>query len=144
MESNYISCDNFKKRLVDLFLRSGLANFPSKNRDQLVLLKSIAISFDLNKVYTEMEVNGKIILWLENISCFPDWDYLMLRRRLVDEKFLKRKLDGSGYWLCPSGPADVVFDPAIAELDVYEVIDEGQKIIAQKKADYLQNHLDPL
>jgi hypothetical protein len=144
MELNYINCENFKKRMVDLCLRSGLSDFPSKRRDQLVLLKSIAISFDPQKVYTEVAINDNIKLWLAKVDCFPNWDYLMLRRRLIDNKFLTRNPDGSGYWLCSSDPAEMTFDPTIAKLDICEVIDEGQKFIAQKKAEYLQNHSDSL
>jgi hypothetical protein len=137
MDSNYISCDNFKKKLVDLCLRSGLNDFPTKRRDQLVLLKSIAISFDPNRVYTEVAVNNEIKLWLEKINYFPSCDYMMLRRRLVDDGLLTRNPDGSGYWISPTGPVDLAFDPAITGLDVRDILDEGQKLIAQKKAAYL-------
>ena len=53
-----------------------------------MILKSIAISFDPNKVYTEMAVNDEIKSWLEKVNYFPSWDYMMLRRRLIDEGFL--------------------------------------------------------
>ena len=144
MESNYINCEDFKKRMVDLCLRSGLSDFPTKRRDQLVILKSIAILFDPNKVYAEVAVNNEIKLWLENANYFPSWDYMMLRRRLVDDGFLTRNPDGSGYWICLSGPAELTFDPAITELDIRNVIDDGQQLIAQKKAEYLQMHPDSL
>jgi hypothetical protein len=125
-------------------LRSGLSDFPNKRRDQLVLLKSIAISFDKNKVYNEKEIDEKIKSWLTNMSCFPGWDHGTLRRRLVDDSFLTRNPDGSCYRICSSGPAEEAFDPTIADLDVCEVIDEGQQLIALKKAEYLQNHSDSL
>jgi hypothetical protein len=144
METNWITCDNFKKRMVDLCLRSGLTEFPTKRRDQLVLLKSIAISFDATKAYTEAEVNQRIKTWLADLGCFSGWDHFMLRRRLVDESFLNRERDGSCYRICLTGPSGVDFDPAIAELDVVEVLREGQEWIAQKKAEFLQKHPDSL
>jgi len=140
MEPNYITGKYFKKRLVDLCLRSGLTEFPSKHWDQLILLKSIANMFVSNKIYTEAEVNQSIKQWLADMSNFSslDFDYMMLRRNLVDERLLTRNPDGSGYWLNPLGPAKVVFDPTITEIEVNEVLTEGQKLIVQKKADYLK------
>jgi hypothetical protein len=140
MEPNYITGKYFKKRLVDLCLRSGLTEFPSKHWDQLILLKSIANMFVSNKIYTEAEVNQSIKQWLADMSNFSslDFDYMMLRRNLVDERLLARNPDGSGYWLNPLGPAKVVFDPTITEIEVNEVLTEGQKLIVQKKADYLK------
>jgi hypothetical protein len=144
MEKNYINCENFKKRIIELCLKSGLSDFPVKRRDQLVLLKSIAILFNPNHQYTEMEVNQRITSWLKDMERFFQWDFMMLRRRLVDEKFLTRKPDGSGYCLCPPGPAEVVFDPAIDGLDICQVIREGEESIARRKQEYLQQQKDSL
>lgn len=126
--------------MVDLCLRSGLSDFPTKRRDQLIILKSISVAFEPGKQYLEPEVNEEIKSWLTDINCFPGWDYLMLRRRLVDDGFLTRNRDGSFYWVNPSGPAEIVFDPAIIELDINEVLAEGKNMIAEKKAAYQQNH----
>jgi tetratricopeptide (TPR) repeat protein len=86
--------------------------------------------------YTEAEVNEKIKLWLADNNYFPNWDYMMLRRRLVDDCFLTRNRDGSFYWINPSGPVEVVFDPTITGLNINEVLSEGKKLIAQRKAAY--------
>jgi len=138
MERNYINCENFKKRMIELCLKSGLSDFPVKRRDQRILLKSIAILFNPKHQYTEAEVNQRIIGWLKDMERFFQWDFMMLRRRLVDEKFLTRKTDGSGYRLCPPDPAEIIFDPAIDELDICQVIREGEESIARKKEEYLQ------
>jgi hypothetical protein len=146
METILITCETFKKRIADLCLKSGLTGFPTKRRDQMILLKSIAISFNENKTYTEAEVNQIIKGWLTRMSGFFDWDHFMLRRVLVDEGFLTRNQDGSCYRLSPSGSlaSGVTFDPEINGLDVLEVISEAQQLIAQRKAEYLQNHTEPV
>lgn len=144
METILITCEIFKKRIADLCLRSGLTGFPTKRRDQMVLLKSIAVSFDENKTYTEAEVNQIIKGWLTRMIGFFDWDHFMLRRCLVDEKFLARNQDGSCYRLTPNGPSTsgITFDPEIGGLDILEVISEAQQLIAQRKAGYFQKHTD--
>lgn len=138
MVANYIGVELFQKRIVDLCLRSGLKDFPSKHQDQLIILKSIANLFVENKVYPEIQVNQIIKLWLSEVSYFSGWDFMMLRRRLIDEKFLTRNPDGSGYWLCPIDPSGIVFDPGIRATDIREILSVGQKIIVDRKAHYLK------
>lgn len=137
MKSNDISSEYFKKRLVDLCLRSGMTDFPNKYQDQLILLKSIANMFTLNKEYTENEVNEVIKNWQTSADIFIYWDFMMLRRRLVDVKLLGRNPNGSCYWLNPTGPEGIAFDPAINQVIINEVLSEGRRFIAQKKAQYL-------
>ena len=137
MESDYISGEYFKKRLVDLCLRSGLTDFPNRYKDQLILLKSITNLFTQDRDYTEREVNGIIKNWQANTNIFLHWDFIMLRRQLVDVKLLNRHPDGSCYWLSPTGPEEVTFDPAINQIKTSDVLSEGRRLIAQKKAQYL-------
>jgi hypothetical protein len=139
MVSNYIGVEFFQKRIVDLCLRSGLTDFPSKHRDQLIILKSIANLFVDDKVYTEVQVNQIIKSWLSEVGIFSNWDFMMLRRRLIDEKFLTRNSDGSGYWLSRLDPSGVIFDPCIRGTDICEILAVGQKVIIDKKAHYLIN-----
>lgn len=138
MEPPKITCEEFKKRMVDLCLRSGLTEFPTKRRDQLIILKSVAIAFDQGRIYSEAEVNTLIKKWLSQMSCFPGWDHITLRRRLVDEDFLTRNQDGTGYKVSPGGPTEIMFDPSIDGIEVGEVLTEGERLIAQRKAAYTQ------
>ncbi len=138
MATPWISGDNFKKRLVDLCLRSGMSEFPTKRRDQLILLKSIALMFSPERSYSEMEVNAVIQRWLTVASCFSGWDHVTLRRRLVDENFFDRNQDGSCYRVDPDGPSGCAFDPAIAGLEFGAILADGEKDIARRKAEYLQ------
>jgi hypothetical protein len=144
MEQKEITCEEYKKRIVDLCLRSGLKEFPSKRRDQLIILKTIANYFDNIKEYTETEINDIIKEWLAWIRFFPGWDFVMLRRQLIDDGFLTRNPDGSRYWIRPEGPAEVAFDPAVADLDIVSVIDEGKQAIAGRKAAFMQQQAESL
>ena len=135
MNSKYISYEYFKKRMVDLCLRSGITDFPEKRQDKQILLKSIVNGFDPDKVYSEVQVNEFIKSWL-TLSPFSDWDFMMLRRILVDEGFLSRNKDGSGYWLSNEAPVGIEFDSAIAQFKMDQFLSEQRQLIAQRKAAY--------
>ncbi len=137
MESSMITCEYFKKRIIDLCLRSGLQEFPSKRRDQLIIIKCIANMFMENKIYIEKEVNEIIKSWLADMSCFSGWDYITLRRELVDNGFLNRNPEGSCYRLSPNGPAGITFEPAVTQIKIKNVLEEGKRMIAQRKMEHL-------
>jgi hypothetical protein len=139
MESSLITGEYFKKRIIDLFLRSGLKDFPTKRRDQLIILKSIVLGWDDKGGFSEVEVNDRIKQWLAEIGLFPGWDHVMLRRRLVDERLITRTPDGSSYQLDLEGPVAVVFDPEIFAMDLLKIIAEGKREIVRKREAYLQD-----
>ena len=62
-----------------------------KEKQRLVVLQEISKRFENEKTYTEKEVNAI----LEAVF----YDYVTLRRYLIDYGFLDRKADGSQYWL---------------------------------------------
>jgi hypothetical protein len=66
--------------------------WPSKNKDRALFLSFLAEQFELNKIYSEKEVNQII----NNLHSFND--VALLRRELYMNKYLDRKLDGSKYW----------------------------------------------
>ena len=138
---NPIPCDQFKKRLVDLCARSGLSVLPRKYRDRQILLKSIVLTLSTEEEYTEREINEKLRLWLRNIGRCLDLDHVTLRRHLVDEGYLERDKDGSRYRVCVSGQSRTMFEPAVEDIDVYEVVRVGEELIEQRKQDYLQRQV---
>ncbi len=140
METSLITCETYQRRLRDLCLRSGLEEFPTKRRDQLILLKSIANGFAAGQVYSEQAVNEIIKSWRNGADCFRVWDHVTLRRRLVDESFLDRASDGSSYRVNSDGPRELAFEPGIEQVVLTAVLAEGQREIEQRKAAYLQNH----
>jgi hypothetical protein len=138
MEAYLITGEYFKKRVVDLFVRSGSQEFPTKRRDQLIVLKSIVLALETQKNYSEAEVNDHIKSWLKKVNNFSGWDHITLRRRLIDAKLLIRTPDGSSYQLDPDGPVGINFEPVIAGFDFYEIITAAKQSSALKKAAYQQ------
>lgn len=66
--------------------------WPKKKEVKIEILKYLATKFKYDYLYNEKEVNDIIKKW----HTFED--YFLLRRSLIDYKFLCRKKDGSEYW----------------------------------------------
>ncbi|MEA4921159.1 MAG: DUF2087 domain-containing protein [Clostridiaceae bacterium] len=85
---------------IDRFLdkEGKIVQLPQKKKMRYAVLEYLAGKFQLNRDYTEKEVN--------NIC--TDWhtfgDYFILRRELVDFGLLNRERDGSRYWRVPVSP----------------------------------------
>ena len=66
--------------------------WPSKRKDQLLVLDYLAARFEEDSQYTEQEVNTILQQWhLWNDPAF-------LRRELVDARRLSRTKNGARYW----------------------------------------------
>lgn len=78
--------------LFRFFEGHTLTSVPASRAKRLVVLKRLALEFDLDRYYSEAEVDG----FLRAFN--PDWS--MLRRYPVDEGFLDREARGGGnrYW----------------------------------------------
>ena len=83
---NIISIDRL---LDDLGL---VTRWPKKPSQKQMVIEHISSKFELDKVYSEKEIN----LILDQIHSFNDTP--LLRRELVGRGFLSRKDDGSQYW----------------------------------------------
>lgn len=70
-----------------------IKQLPVPNRTKLPVLAYLAGKFDAQRNYSEKEVNEIITRW----HVFKD--YFILRRLLIDHKFMGRTPDGSKYWL---------------------------------------------
>ena len=68
-----------------------LIKFPKKEKQKLATLRVIIRRFELERVYSEKEINEV----LKNIYA----DFVTLRRYLIEYGFLDRKDDGSEYWV---------------------------------------------
>ncbi|CAN5277161.1 hypothetical protein BH23ACT9_BH23ACT9_36010 [soil metagenome] len=73
-----------------------LTEMPAKRSHRLVVLERLALEFEPGRRYPEPEVNGMLSLW------HPD--YAMLRRALVDERYLDR---AEGVYWRSGGRVDV-------------------------------------
>ena len=133
-----IICVEFKKRLVDFCLRHRLSRFPRKLRDQHILLRSVALTLDLTAEYTEEQINDMLTSWLREVGRSFRFDHVNLRRLLVDEGYLDRTSDGSRYWLSALSRNHPVFEPAVEDIDVYEVVRASVELIEMQKRHYSQ------
>ena len=66
--------------------------WPSKTEMKINILKYLSDNFEYGRYYSEKEVN-KIINENHTFN-----DYFLLRRGMIDYKFLRRTNDGSRYW----------------------------------------------
>ena len=92
-----ISVDDFKARISQLCVKSGLSNFPRKKRDRHILLKSVILGLERTREYTKTEINPLLQGWLSQVGTHNHLDYVNLRRHLIDEEFLSRSKEGFRY-----------------------------------------------
>ena len=69
-----------------------IIRWPKKPSDKEAIVKYLATKFELDKTYSEKEINGII----DKYHLFND--IALLRKELVSRKFLARLDDGSKYW----------------------------------------------
>ncbi len=84
---------NEEERIVKNYLNTdgSLKLIPNKEKKKLAILRHVMKRFARKKEYTEKEVN--------EILKPVYGDYFMLRRELIDYKFMQREQDGSAYWV---------------------------------------------
>lgn len=85
--------DTAHQRTIDTFFRDGrLVIMPTKRGKMLVVLEHLAGRFEMDRRYTEAEVNEILSRAHEDVAA--------LRRYLVDDRFLAR--ENSVYWRLPN------------------------------------------
>lgn len=134
-----ITYDEFSRRIVELYVKSGLRSIPRRVRDKHILLKSITLTFDMKAQYTEAEVNEKLEQWRQSAGrTFRRLDYVNLRRLLIDGDYLGRSNDGSRYWVGIGVRNHPVFEPDIDSIDVPKLIEASREEIERRKREFLQ------
>ncbi len=85
--------DNYRE-IISQFLddKQRIKSWPAKKDRKIAVLYYLSEKFEEEVKYTEKEVNEIIKRW----HTFED--FFLLRRGLVDMKFLLRARDGSVYW----------------------------------------------
>ena len=79
----------YRQRVIDAFFEYGkLKSIPAQRKKKRIVLEEIAKAFELERIYSEREVN--II-----IAAFHD-DFCTLRRDMISEGLLER--DNGQYW----------------------------------------------
>jgi biotin operon repressor len=86
------------KQILREYTRNGcLTSLPSKQKKTLVILRWLATFFQSDRMYTEAEVN-------DILKAKYSFDYVSLRRDLVDFGYLRRERGGGKYWAAPENP----------------------------------------
>ncbi|MCQ1531707.1 DUF2087 domain-containing protein [Lutispora saccharofermentans] len=70
-----------------------IKQWPASSRAKTAVLAYLAGKFEKDRIYNEKEVNGIINSW------HTFGDYFILRRSLIDYKFLGRTANGAEYWV---------------------------------------------
>ena len=103
-------------------LHSGqLQWFPKDPKHLDMVLAVAAATLTRRRPYPEWEINNALAVWLA--SARGDIDHVTLRRRMVDLGFLKRRRDGSVYFLNYGRVAEVLGDPAV-EIDAAAILND--------------------
>ena len=82
-----------KKLSAFLDEEGRLKQWPAHDKSRIPVMDYLCGKFEKDKVYTEKEVNQIIDQW------HTFGDYFLLRRSLIDYKFMARRADGSQYWV---------------------------------------------
>jgi hypothetical protein len=116
-----ISPEEFVERLCRLGADRGPRRLPRKRRDREILMKSIRMTLESARTYTEAEINGALLGWKRDVGPAIETDHVTLRRLLVDYGHLERTADGRAYRVSyPSRP--VAFDLEVDHVDVRATI----------------------
>lgn len=83
--------DEVIKKYFEQGTEGPISDFPKKEKRKLIILKNLIKRFDVNRKYSEKEVNEILM------EAYPD--FVTLRRYLIEYGFLDRVRDGSSYWV---------------------------------------------
>lgn len=131
---------DFRKRIVTLLVRSGLTDLPKSEKDRQILFKSAAIGFKLGVEMTEGEVNEVLGYWSTHIAGLRNYDYISLRRALVDYGYLERSSDGTSYVRSASGPGGWAFEVGIDEIDLETMLAAAREEIEARKRAFMEKN----
>lgn len=130
-----ITADEFRTRLGEPCVMSGLSGVPRKHRDRHILLKSVTLTLDPTERYSESDINDRLIFWLADIAPSVRLDHVSLWRWLVDEAYLGRDPSGRSYRVYPTGSE--MFEREVEDVEVYETIGLTRKRLQEKKREHL-------
>lgn len=96
VDDRYSITEQENERILKNYFPKGvegkLSTFSMKEKHKIVVLREIAKRFDSERTYAESELN-------EIIKGIYEYDYVAIRRYLIEYGFMDRKNDGSEYWV---------------------------------------------
>ena len=116
-----ISTDEFVQRLIRLGADRGPRRFPKAVRDRQILMKSILLTLDSGRTYTEPEINEALVEWGERVAPAIRADHVTVRRFLIDYGHLERTANGRAYRVGFPARAPA-FDLEVDDLDVRAIV----------------------
>jgi hypothetical protein len=127
-----ISTEEFVERLCRLGADRGPRRFPRNPRDREILMRSITMTLDSARTYSEAEMNRALLSWKNEIGPAIETDHVTLRRLLVDRGHLERTADGGAYRVgYPSQP--IAFDLDVDEIDVRATVAAFREHLKQRR-----------
>ena len=116
-----ISAEEFVERLCLVAADKAPRRFPRKRQDREILMKSITMTLDGARAYTEAEMNRVLLGWKRDVGPAIETDHVTLRRLLVDYGHLERSADGRAYRVgYPARPT--AFGLEVEDVDVRATI----------------------
>lgn len=134
-----IALDEFKQRFAALTLAGG--GIPKRPEDRQLLAASVASRIEPGRVYNEREIGLVLQGWCNSFGWRFAVDHVELRRMLVDMGLVRRNAAGSQYEVSAEANA-ALYDPAIRELDLEQVVQEARDERERKKREFLKAQRD--
>lgn len=95
VDERYAITEGENEKILKSYFKEGLDGplsiFPLKQKRKVAVLRHIVGRFELNRNYTEKEVNAVLK------EIYPD--YVLIRRSLIEHGLMDRSNDGSAYWV---------------------------------------------
>ena len=110
----------------------GPRRFPRRGRDREILMKSITMSLDGARTYSEAEINAALLAWKREVGAAIETDHVTLRRLLVDHGQLERTADGTAYRV-GHPPSPVAFGLEVDDIDVRATIAAYREYSARRQ-----------
>ena len=105
---------------------------PKKHLDRHVLFISAILKLDLERQYSEFELNDQLRTWINSFGTNLGVDHATLRRFLVDERYMKRDVAGSSYVLNQTD-LPYTYDRSIESIDLSEMVNEARRAKEERK-----------
>jgi hypothetical protein len=120
----------FSDRLVSLVLAGR--ELPKKHLDRHIVLIGACLKVELDRLYSEQEINEALQLWAIHFGRAFGLDHVTLRRYLIDDQYLVRDSAGGTYKLAAGG-LPYTFDDSICQLDLEQLVTEAKQARELKK-----------
>lgn len=95
VDDRFAITEHESEKILAAYFKQGpkgpLDYFPLKEKKRIAILRHLVKNFEVNKKYTEKEVNDILQKFYK--------DYVILRRSLIEHGFMDRTSDGSAYWV---------------------------------------------